>query len=185
VSRRRTRAERIALMVEAHLDLVSLIARSVKRLLPPSVDFEELEQAGRVGLWQAAGRYQPGRRIPFRAYAQFRIRGAMLDTCRRADFAWEWHEPLPDEDGPHKLVMIDGRRDPIHVVVASKQLNVVLLRALDKLPYVLRKVAIARANDKGYAEIGASMGRSSTWAFYRYQEALELLRADPELKRAA
>jgi RNA polymerase sigma factor FliA len=63
-------------------DLVGIIARQVKRAIGPSVGTAELESCGNEGLLDAARRFDPTRRVPFRSYAYVRIRGAILDGVR-------------------------------------------------------------------------------------------------------
>jgi RNA polymerase sigma factor for flagellar operon FliA len=65
------------------LDIVAKMARQMRRTVGPNVSVEELESCGREGLLDAARRYDPTRRVPFRAYACFRIRGAMIDGVRQ------------------------------------------------------------------------------------------------------
>jgi RNA polymerase sigma factor for flagellar operon FliA len=67
----------------AELDLVSVIARSLCRRLGYPVEFDDLMSAGREGLLDAARRFDPESRTPFRTYARYRVRGAMLDGVRR------------------------------------------------------------------------------------------------------
>jgi RNA polymerase sigma factor for flagellar operon FliA len=68
--------------VESALDLVGTIARQVSRALGSSVELEELESYGREGLLDAARRFDPSREVPFRGYASFRVRGAIIDGVR-------------------------------------------------------------------------------------------------------
>jgi RNA polymerase sigma factor FliA len=67
----------------AELDLVAIVARSLHRRLGYSVELDDLMSAGREGLLEAVRRFDPGCGTPFRAFARFRVRGAMLDTARR------------------------------------------------------------------------------------------------------
>jgi RNA polymerase sigma factor FliA len=68
-----------------YLPLVRRIARRLGRRLPGHVDDEDLAGAGTVGLLEAMKRYEPDRQVTFRAYAEFRIKGAILDELRRRD----------------------------------------------------------------------------------------------------
>jgi RNA polymerase sigma factor for flagellar operon FliA len=77
-----------AATVEGYLPLVSAIARTVSRGLPPTVEVDELVNDGVLGLMTALQRYDPGRGVGFSTYAGHRIRGAMLDGLRERD-------PLP------------------------------------------------------------------------------------------
>jgi RNA polymerase sigma factor for flagellar operon FliA len=65
------------------LDVVAKLSRQMRRTLGSSVTLDELESFGREGLLDAARRYDPSRRVPFRAYAGFRVRGAMIDGVRQ------------------------------------------------------------------------------------------------------
>ena len=64
------------------LGLVEMIARQVLRTLGGAADFEELLSFGREGLWDAARRFDDSRGVPFRGYANFRVRGAIIDGVR-------------------------------------------------------------------------------------------------------
>ena len=65
------------------LSLVDVIARQTIRALGRSVEYDDLVGYGREGLLEAARRYDPSRGVPFRAYANYRVRGAILDGVRR------------------------------------------------------------------------------------------------------
>ncbi len=54
--------------------------------LPPSVQVEDLIQAGMIGLLEASRNYNPSQGASFETYAGIRIRGAMLDEIRRSDW---------------------------------------------------------------------------------------------------
>ena len=54
--------------------------------LPPSLDVEDLIHAGVIGLMDAIGKYDPSREAKFKTYAEFRIRGSMLDEIRSLDW---------------------------------------------------------------------------------------------------
>jgi RNA polymerase sigma factor for flagellar operon FliA len=69
----------------AYLPLVRTLARRLGRRLPPYVEVDDLVSAGVVGLMEALQRFDPSRDTAFKSYAEFRIRGAMLDELRRRD----------------------------------------------------------------------------------------------------
>lgn len=74
-------------MVLAHMEDVKQIARNILRRLPPSVQLDDLIQAGSIGLVDAARRFGPSRNLPFRQYARIRITGAIFDSLRELDWA--------------------------------------------------------------------------------------------------
>jgi RNA polymerase sigma factor for flagellar operon FliA len=74
-------------LIEAHLGLVRIVVCQVAPGFPPHVDRDELAAAGNLGLVEAAARFDPTRGVPFGRFASVRIRGAVLDACRAADWA--------------------------------------------------------------------------------------------------
>jgi RNA polymerase sigma factor for flagellar operon FliA len=67
---------------QSQLDLVEIVARQIARALGPGVEADDLRSFGREGLLDAARKFDPERGVPFRAYANFRVRGAMIDGIR-------------------------------------------------------------------------------------------------------
>jgi RNA polymerase sigma factor for flagellar operon FliA len=65
------------------LDLVESLTRQVYRAIGRTVEMEELRSFGSEGLLEAARRFDEERGVPFRAYATFRIRGAIIDGVRK------------------------------------------------------------------------------------------------------
>ena len=76
-----------AKVIEEHLPLVRHIVFQVAVHFPRHVDRDELARAGALGLVEAARRYDESRGVPFDRFAAQRIRGAILDTVRAADWA--------------------------------------------------------------------------------------------------
>jgi RNA polymerase sigma factor for flagellar operon FliA len=70
-----------------HLPIVRFLARRIHERLPQHVDIEDLISAGVVGLMDAFAKFDPGKKVQFRSYAQFRIRGAILDSLRTLDWS--------------------------------------------------------------------------------------------------
>jgi RNA polymerase sigma factor FliA len=66
----------------SQLDLVEIIARQTSRAMGSVVEIEDLRSFGREGLLDAARRFDSERGVPFRAYANFRVRGAVIDGVR-------------------------------------------------------------------------------------------------------
>lgn len=68
---------------EAELDLVEVLSRQIARAIGNSVELDELRSFGREGLLDAARRFDVSRGVPFRAYANYRVRGAIFDGVRK------------------------------------------------------------------------------------------------------
>jgi len=74
-------------MMLEHMPAVRWIARRIHERLPQHVDMEDLVSAGTLGLLDAFRKFNPARKVQFRSYAQFRIRGAILDSLRTLDWS--------------------------------------------------------------------------------------------------
>jgi RNA polymerase sigma factor for flagellar operon FliA len=74
-------------LVEEHLPLVNHVMFQVAVHFPRHVDRRELIHAGALGLVEAAKRFDDGRGVPFNRFAAQRIRGAIIDAVRAADWA--------------------------------------------------------------------------------------------------
>ena len=67
---------------------------------PPEVDLEEVYQAGMIGLLDAVDKFDPSRDIQFQTYAEYRIKGSILDELRALDWV-----PAPQLRNGRKLGM--------------------------------------------------------------------------------
>ena len=78
--------EREQLLVE-HLPTVRYLARRIHERLPQHVELDDLISAGMVGLIDAFSKFDHGKKVQFKSYAQFRVRGAILDSLRTLDWS--------------------------------------------------------------------------------------------------
>jgi RNA polymerase sigma factor for flagellar operon FliA len=67
----------------AELDLVDIVARQMGRRLAAPITLDDLRSFGREGLLKAARTFDASRGVPFRRWANVRIRGAMIDGVRQ------------------------------------------------------------------------------------------------------
>lgn len=72
--------------IEEMIPYVKFIAYRVAGRLPPSVDLNDLVNYGVIGLLDACKKFDPERGLKFKTYAERRIRGAILDGMRSADW---------------------------------------------------------------------------------------------------
>lgn len=79
--------QQITALIEEHLILVNHIVFQVAVHFPRHVEREELVRAGALGLVEAARRYDEAKGVPFQRFAAQRIRGAIIDAVRAADWA--------------------------------------------------------------------------------------------------
>jgi RNA polymerase sigma factor for flagellar operon FliA len=80
-------SQELSKLIEQHLPLVKHIVFQVAVHFPRHVERDELARAGALGLVEAARRYDAARGVPFDRFAAQRIRGAILDAVRAADWA--------------------------------------------------------------------------------------------------
>ncbi len=78
--------ERDRLILE-HLPQVRLIARRIHERLPESVSLDDLISTGTLGLIAAIDRFDPALKVKLKTYAEYKIRGAILDSLRGLDWA--------------------------------------------------------------------------------------------------
>ncbi len=79
-------ADRERLILE-HLPQVRLIARKIHSRLPGNVSLDDLVSTGVVGLIAAIDHFDPSRHVYLKTYAEHRIKGEILDSLRRLDWA--------------------------------------------------------------------------------------------------
>lgn len=65
---------------------IKYIAQRIAARLPPHISVDDLINAGVIGLIDAMEKFDPSRDNTFKTYAEFRIRGAMLDELRGLDW---------------------------------------------------------------------------------------------------
>lgn len=78
--------ERERLILE-HLPQVRLIARRIQERLPKNVSLEDLVSTGVIGLISAIDHFDASHNVKLKTYAEYKIRGAILDSLRGLDWA--------------------------------------------------------------------------------------------------
>lgn len=73
-------------LVLQYSPLVKFVAGRVRAGLPQNVDSADLVSEGVLGLMDAIEKFEPGRGLQFQTYAVPRIRGAIIDSLRAADW---------------------------------------------------------------------------------------------------
>ncbi|MDR1083601.1 MAG: FliA/WhiG family RNA polymerase sigma factor [Deltaproteobacteria bacterium] len=79
-------AEERTKYVEQYAPLINYIADRLSSRLPAHVNKEDLISSGVLGLIDAIDKFDPERGIMFKTYAEFRVKGAMLDDLRNMDW---------------------------------------------------------------------------------------------------
>ena len=69
-----------------YIPLLKFIAGRIAMRLPPHIDINDIISAGALGLIDAVEKFDETKGIKFKTYAEFRVRGAMLDSLRNMDW---------------------------------------------------------------------------------------------------
>lgn len=155
-------------LVRQHEGLVHVVLRRQSR---GDVPYEDLLQAGRIGLWQAVLHFEPDRGVAFSTYAGVAIQRHIWQAVRRANRPAGWLA-LPEP------------RDPIEIAeeqVWWEQVEVALAEAVSRLPDRLGQVMRAAYGLDGHsprslAAIGRQHGVTREMARYWHNQALLFLR---------
>jgi len=73
-------------LIMDYAPLIRFVAQRISARLPSNIETDDLISAGVIGLMDAIEKYDPGRDNKFKTYAEFRIRGAILDELRSQDW---------------------------------------------------------------------------------------------------
>lgn len=159
-----------------------MTGRIARRLHPAGVTAvgpEDLESAGVLGLIDAVDRFEPGRGVPFEAYASLRIRGAVLDELRSATGGRRAEMPVQLSldalltEGDHTLPTVNDTG----AARAAEDVASRVESALRYLPERQREV-IARYYGQSLTlrETGVRMGISEARVSQLHTEAIAALR---------
>ena len=73
-------------LIKEYAPLIKFVAQKIAVRLPPNIELDDLISAGSIGLMDAIDKWDPTRDNKFKTYAEFRIRGAILDELRGQDW---------------------------------------------------------------------------------------------------
>jgi RNA polymerase sigma factor for flagellar operon FliA len=73
-------------LIVKYTPLIKYIANRIAIRLPSHIDIEDIVNTGVLGLMDAIEKFDPTRGVKFETYAEFRIKGAILDELRALDW---------------------------------------------------------------------------------------------------
>ena len=94
-------------LLAQYMPMVKRLAHHMMGRLPPSVEEDDLVQAGMIGLLDAISRYDEAQSAQFEGYAIQRIRGSMIDELRQSDWM-----PRSARQSMRKIAAAAARRQP-------------------------------------------------------------------------
>ena len=142
-------------LIERYKPLIQFIAKKISVRLPANIEVDDLVSSGVIGLMDAIEKYDPSRDNKFKTYAEFRIRGSILDELRAQDWV-----PRSVRDKAKMLERVYSKMEaefgrPPKEVEMAKKLNVSLnefhrlnqqVRPINVLP--INEAASFSASDK-------------------------------------
>lgn len=136
------------------LELVDIVAKKIRRTLGAGAPLDELVSYGQEGLLDAARKYDPSRGVPFRAYASFRVRGAIVDGIRAtARLPRRMHERLRALDAAHRVS--DGASEDVFGAPPPPGTTADAERALDAhLAAMTTAMVVGLVSEAGHGEDG-------------------------------
>ena len=73
-------------VIKEYAPMVKYVANRIAMRLPPHIEVDDLISVGVLGLIDAIDKYDATRGAKFKTYAEFRVRGAILDELRSMDW---------------------------------------------------------------------------------------------------
>lgn len=74
-------------LIMTYMNVVKIVAKKIYMKLPASYELDDLISCGVIGLIDAVEKYDPKQGVKFKTYAEYRIRGQILDELRALDWA--------------------------------------------------------------------------------------------------
>lgn len=145
-----------ARLIEEQRPLVDGVVQRMHLPATAMTDRDDLVSAGTVGLIDAIDRYEPGRGVPFEAYAAQRIRGAVYDELRRLDSRGKWarRKARDIQAVVDALVLANGRTPTLEELTAATSIDPEQARTA-LYPYSYISLSLERLLTEG--EDGASL----------------------------
>jgi RNA polymerase sigma factor (sigma-70 family) len=164
-------------IVENNLDWARGIAERIARRLPTWFCADDLMGQAEIALIRVADQYASYQRVPFRAFAIQRLRGACYDAIRRREYKERGHLSLdePHFDNPVSREAVEGGPDPEQLALQADLGRI--WQHVHTLPArqaeVIWLLYVAEMSGKQVAE---RMGMSEPWVSSTRAEALVMLR---------
>ena len=176
-------------LVDQHLKLAALIAMDYSRRLPANIEHDDVEQAARMGLIDAALRFDSARGATFDTFARWRINGAIRDYLRSLDAVTKAERARINAGEASDVVHLNvdelymepraAQRTPEEASMAA-QFAAQLRNLVEGLNG--RKRTIVREyyyQERTMADIGESLGVKEARISQVHKQSIEALRQEP------
>lgn len=155
-------------LIERYSSLIKLVACRIIRRLPPQVELGDLINSGVLGLMDAIEKFDTGREIKFETYAEFRIRGAILDELRGQDWVpRSIRQRIHEMDRANESLENEHGRPATDEEIAAR-MNI----TLDDLFDLINKAngcSLISLDDLGYTKSGTQ--RSNLLEYFKHADS--------------
>ncbi|MFQ5672367.1 MAG: FliA/WhiG family RNA polymerase sigma factor [Nitrospinales bacterium] len=108
-------------VIQEYAPMVKYVANRIALRLPPQVEMDDLISVGVLGLIDAIEKFDPNRGAKFKTYAEFRVRGAILDELRSMDWVpRSIRQKASSLDAVCQKLQAQMGRPPEHEEIASE-----------------------------------------------------------------
>src|SRR5579875_496521 len=183
-------------VLRQYLPLVRRVVQRLAARKPPHIELDDLVSWGIVGLLDPIGKYDPAKEALFSTYAQFRIRGAILDHLRSLDWVprsvrqkaslGEMSlfslEDLGFGSGEERLKSgqngDEGEADPLRALLSHERVHLVA-EAIQHLPERERIVVTLYYHEElTMKEVGAVLGLTESRVSQLHSQAMLRLKGN-------
>ncbi len=142
-------------LVLENLDFVRHVLGKLAVNLPNSVDIENLESAGVLGLVEASQHFDPERGVAFRTFAYPRVRGAIIDELRR-------NCPLPQQV-LQQVALVSKACETLEPPITPEQIAETSGLSLEQVETCLEAIRLTRPTewDESLVHIGLQRATKS------------------------
>lgn len=176
-------------LVEQNLWLVGCITKAIHAKLPASVEWDDVEQAGCLGLIDAAIRHDPSLGASFVTFARWRVNGAIRDYLRSLDFVSKEERSritAGEACEPVQMRVDDLYAQPRDTAASPEELSMAaqITAQIGTLMEILngRQRTILREyyfQDRTMSQIGKGMGVKEARISQVHKKTIEQLRQEP------
>ena len=111
-------------LVEQYIPLVKKVATRIFYRLPNKIEYQELVSAGILGLVDAATKFDETKNTEFKSYAEWRIKGAILDDLRSRDFISRQQRQRYKKYEQEKIALQNKLGRSVTIDELAKELNI-------------------------------------------------------------
>ena len=158
--------------IENYAPLIKYVADRLASRLPPHISKEDLVSAGILGLIDAVDKFDPTRNIQFKTYAEFRVKGAMLDELRSMD----WVPRSVRKKAGQLEKAYQNLEAELGRLASDEEVAAVLNVSIEDFHRLLNEVrGVSLVDMEAFRSLGSDQGRLDFFEIVADEEALNAL----------